>query len=456
MAVAGGPRGQGSAGRGAVAGWRDQAVGLAGRTRRWLASLLDTTPGWLSMAMVTLSVLGVVAGVAAAVGAGQRSSLVDDVRARRGPLAVQAQLLYRSLSDADATAAAAFLSSGAEPPALRTRYLNDIAGASAALAAVGSAGETDGAAVAALTASLPTYTSLVETARTYNRLNLPLGAAYLREASGLMRESLLPAASRLYQWETDRLGSDRSGAAEVPWLAIPLVLISLAALIYLQRYLYRRMHRVLNVGLVTATAGAAVLALWLTLSWVGVAASLSASQRDGSGQVEQVAQARITALRARADESLTLVARGSGAAFETDFTTNMAALTGPDGRGGLLGQARARATDPTVRAALDSAITAVARWRTVHTKIRELDDGGKYPEAVTLAVGDADTSAAAVFTQVDAGLATAIGSASNAFDARSYDAALSLWGTGVGLALLTVVVVAGVVVGLRQRIGEYR
>jgi hypothetical protein len=159
---------------------------------------LRGTPGRLRAVLVGLVLLGLGAGLAGVIGVEQRSGLVDEVSTSRGPLTVQAQGLYRSLSDADATAAAAFLSAGTEPPALRTRYLDDIAAATKALAAVAASG-VDAASVRELSSQLPSYTGLVETARVYNRQGMPLGSAYLREASGLMRQRLLPAAQRLYK-----------------------------------------------------------------------------------------------------------------------------------------------------------------------------------------------------------------------------------------------------------------
>src|SRR5258706_1693875 len=166
-------------------------AGRAGLGR--LVAHARSTPGRLTLVMVALLALGLAAGVAGVVGSAQRSSFVDGVRTRSGPLAVQAQELYRSLSDADATAASAFLSNGVEPAELRNRYETDIAAATAALAAAATGSDNDQPAIRQLSAQLPVYTGLVETARTFNRLGLPVGAAYLREASGLMPDQLLPA-----------------------------------------------------------------------------------------------------------------------------------------------------------------------------------------------------------------------------------------------------------------------
>ncbi len=426
-----------------------------GRGRR-LVARARSTPGRLTSLMLALLAIGLATGVAGLVGSVQRSSLVDEVRTRSGPLAVQAQELYRSLSDADAAAASAFLSGGVEPPQLRDRYQADIAAASAALAAAAAGTDSDLPALRQLSAQLPVYTGLVETARAYNRLGLPVGAAYLGEASGLMRGQLLPAAQQLYRFETDRLAADRGGASAVPWLALLLGLVTLAGLVWAQLRLSRQTHRTLNVGLVAATLAGLVMVSWVGTAWVAAASQLHASNREGSAQVELLAGARIAALQARADEALTLVARGTGEVFEKDFTAQLTTLAGPGGTSGVLSRARAAATDPAVRSVLDSAVAEVRSWRTVHQKLRELDDGGSYGEAVKLAI-DADTgSTASIFNRVDAALGKTITLTSSAFDRRAARAAGALGGESAAIVVLTILLLAGVAVGFQQRIAEYR
>src|SRR6266508_4195642 len=421
-----------------------------GRGRR-LVARARSTPGRLTSLMLALLAIGLATGVAGLVGSVQRSSLVDEVRTRSGPLAVQAQELYRSLSDADAAAASAFLSGGVEPPQLRDRYQADIAAASAALAAAAAGTDSDLPALRQLSAQLPVYTGLVETARAYNRLGLPVGAAYLGEASGLMRGQLLPAAQQLYRFETDR-----GGASAVPWLALLLGLVTLAGLVWAQLRLSRQTHRTLNVGLVAATLAGLVMVSWVGTAWVAAASQLHASNREGSAQVELLAGARIAALQARADEALTLVARGTGEVFEKDFTAQLTTLAGPGGTSGVLSRARAAATDPAVRSVLDSAVAEVRSWRTVHQKLRELDDGGSYGEAVKLAI-DADTgSTASIFNRVDAALGKTITLTSSAFDRRAARAAGALGGESAAIVVLTILLLAGVAVGFQQRIAEYR
>jgi hypothetical protein len=420
-----------------------------------LVARARSTPGRLALLMIALLAIGLAAGVAGVVGSAQRSSLVDGVRTHSGPLAVQAQELYRSLSDADATAASAFLSNGVEPAELRSRYQSDIAAATAALAAAAAGSESDQAAIQQLSTQLPVYTGLVETARTFNRLGLPVGAAYLREASGLMRDQLLTAAQRLYQRETDRLGAERGGAAGIPWLALLLGSATLAALIWAQRRLSRQTHRVFNLGLLAASLVTAIMVAWIGIAWVAVASQLSASNREGSAQVELLAKARIAALQARADEALTLVARGNGATFENDFTAQLKSLSGATGKAGLLGSARSATTDVAVRRAVDAAIADVQGWLTVHQKLRGVDDGGNFSEAVKLAVGAEPGSAATLFNHLDGALGQAIQITKAAFDLRATSAAGALSGASGGGMVLSVLLLVGIAVGFQRRIAEY-
>src|SRR5439155_23381430 len=404
-----------------------------GELGRRLAARARSTPGRLTVTMLVLLALGLLTGVAGVVGAAQRSSLVDGVRTQSGPLAVRAQQLYRSLSDADATAASAFLSNGVEPPALRKRYQDDIAAAGGALAAVTAGGVSDQPAVQRLAAQLPVYTGLVETARTVNRSGLPLGAAYLREASALMRDQLLPAAEQLYRAESDRLAADRAGATGFPWVALPYGLLTLAILVRAQQLLSRRTRRTFNVGLVGATLAVLAMVVWTGVAWLAGTSHLTASDRDGSAQVELLAKARIAALQARADEALTLVAHGNGAGFEKDFATQMQGLAGAGSARGLLDRAGDNATDPVVRAEISAAIADLNTWRTVHRTLRERDDGGQFPDAVKLAIGTEPDSAASVFNKVDGHLDKAIAVASAAFDRQATAAAGALGGGSIGL-----------------------
>jgi hypothetical protein len=418
-----------------------------------LRAIVRSTPGRLTATLIVLLLLGIAYGVTAFTGSNQASTDVSSVQDSSGPLTVSAQSLYRALSDADATAATAFLSPGAESEPSRQRYDADIAAAGTALAQV-TAGASGTAAVSGprldiLATELPVYTGLVETARTNNRLGYPVGAAYLREASGLMRDMILPAAQGVYSSQTQRLRSDHDAGAGYPYIAVLLGVVALVALGFAQRYLTRRTRRLVNPGLAAATLALLAAVIYQNVAWFELHSHLDSAQSDGSSQVQALATARIDALQARADEALTLVARGSGGNFETDFQKTMADLVGA---GGPLSRAAATATDPSVRNAIRAAQSDVATWRTVHTGLRADDDGGNYPAAVAAATGPASVA----FTQLDKDLASGIGASDAIFTKQAAEAGRSIDIVGIVVVILTLLTLAGAAIGVQRRIAEYR
>jgi len=112
--------------------------------RAWWRPRLDgaTTPARLRLLLALLILLSLAWGVLAALTADQHASAAADVVAVSEPLSLDAEQIYTSLSDADATAANAFLAGGLEPAKARQRYQADITQAAirieAASALVGS------------------------------------------------------------------------------------------------------------------------------------------------------------------------------------------------------------------------------------------------------------------------------------------------------------------------------
>jgi hypothetical protein len=87
----------------------------AGRRIAGLRARLTTTPGRLRLAVVLLAVGAIAFGVVAASAASTRRQAAHAVATETEPLLVEAEGLYASLSDADATAATTFLTGGLEP-----------------------------------------------------------------------------------------------------------------------------------------------------------------------------------------------------------------------------------------------------------------------------------------------------------------------------------------------------
>lgn len=435
-----------------------RVLSLPGTAVRSVRKSASSTAGRLFLIGVALVVLALLTGVAGAVEMQQKQSTIDNLIDHREPVAAASQQIYRSLSDADATAASAFLAGGTMPAELRDRYDLDIAAAGANLAKasadVSGVPEAD-RQVNELSQQLPVYTGLVETARAYNRQGFPAGAAYLREASGLMRTKLLPAAQKLYEIDSARLSESQDDAASVPWISLGLAVVLLGSLIAAQMYLTRRTNRLLNVGLVVATASVVVALVWGSVALLIESSGVSNGREHGSGQVDVIVQARIAALKMRANETLTLVARGDGGEYETEFQKLAKQVSGK-GDGNLLARAESLADTQESRDLLAAARKNVDDWLGAHKKIRDLDDDGSYQDAVALAIKADKDSAASMFTKLDDNLQKALRDSRQQFADKTSGASKAMTALTPGVGVLALLAAAGVTMGIRERLQEYR
>jgi hypothetical protein len=304
-----------------------------------------------------------------------------------------------------------------------------------------------------LSTELPVYTGLVETARADNRLGLPVGAAYLAEASELMRSRLLPAADTLYRQENARLSAVYGQVTGLPVLGVIVALIAAGALIGVQRRLARRTRRLLNHGLVIATAAGLISLVWL-LAGLSIAGAQFSDARDhGSAPVQALARADIAALRAHADESLTLIHRSGQDAYQADFVTVQKRL-GP-GRGTLLTTAVTAARGSPATRSTAGAAAAAPAWYAVDKRVRALDDGGNYEAAVQLAIGPGPSSSGSLFRRLQARLTTAINADQAEFRSAARSGQDALAGLEAGMIAAALVMVAGCAWGLTRRLAEY-
>lgn len=427
------------------------------RPRSRLARSWSWTPGRLSLIMAGLLLLVVALGVVAAATVQSRSDATVALVEAHEPTSADIQRLYRALSDADATAASAFLAAGSEPEQLRKRYDDDIAiaGPTPGLAAVDRARDPRVAEeIGVIGRQVPIYAGLVETARVYNQQGLPVGAAYLREASQLMRAEILPAAERLYRIQNERVIAARDSATGFPVLAVGLTLATLLALFGAQYYIWRVSGRRLNLGLLVATGAVVIGTVWGAAALV-THASLAESGHH-SERVAVLSDARITALQARANELLTLVARGNSASYAEEFEAMSRRLQGSGGKGGALHDA-ADGADSSVAVHVDKASDAAQTWLKSYQEVRELDDNGNYDDAVKLAIDTEQSgSSAPAFSALDRSLGRAIDAGRQLFVNDTMGAAGALTFLTIGWVVLAIIAAFGVVFGVWQRLREYR
>ena len=323
--------------------------------------------------------------------------------------------------------------------AIRIEAASALMGASAARTGLASHSERQASAggsavgddLAALSAGLPVYAGEVDTARADNRLGLPLGAAYLREASGLLRGSLLPVASDIYAEQSGLLTSASAQATGLPLMVVAIVIGLVIGYVFYRawRWLTRCTHRRVNYGLLVAAVAGAVSLVWLAGAFAVGRTELLHALQQGSAPAETFAQADVAVLQAHADESLTLIDDSGDDSYQQDFIIQQKRL-GP-GPGTLLAAVQA---PPGSGVSGSAAVAAAQAWYRAHAALRALDgpaplgrrdlaDTGR--EQVTITTGRARMSVA--FAKVTA-VVSAAEEAWNDMTARLGTVAADLYG----------------------------
>ena len=399
--------------------------------------LLHGTPGRMRL----FGLLGVIAAVllgAVSANALVASQAAVERAANNTAQVVRVQSIHVDLLRADALATNAFLVGGLESPESRATYEAAMGRVASGLAQAAAAQPADGKALGVLAQRVQTYAALVEQARANTRVGLPVGAQYLTQASAGLRSDAIPIVDQVVQANEERSSKefDRSDSR----LQLLVGVVALAGLVALAVWLARRTHRYLNPSLTGAIA-LLLVALFVAASQIGGIASATSQVSAGSYQ-RAVALADVTtaANDARANESLTLIRRGSGAANEkawkADSKTVGDTLAGVQDSGDLQQQWKAYAD--------------------AHTKVRSLDDGGRWDDAVKLSTSTANGGAAQSFGAFDVAVTQARDDAAKA-------TVSTLQGVG-GAAMLVAVLVglAGLVAswlivrGIGQRLEDYR
>jgi hypothetical protein len=405
----------------------------------WLRRFSRTTPGVIVLIALSVAASCVVAAVVCAAQLNRRIAEHNDVLEHSEPFAYAAQNLYAALSASDAAAASAFLSGGVQTGPMREQYKQALAHSASALADA-TAGATDGdtrAKMAEISAQLAAYTGLVEAARANNLQKFPVGSAYLREASSLMQNQVLPSAEKMYSRNMAAVERDQRKVGSVPKTGLVLLGLVLAVIAIGSTAMLARTNRRFNVGLVAA-AGVVLL----VISWVVVVGRLAANDLErgrieDSVRFERLAKARILAQQARTDETLQLIARGDITAREESFDDHI------DGLAHALGSSSPAAAD------------AVQRWTASHDKHVAAYLAGDYGAAVEQAIGSDPGASAAQFAIVESSLRDEIEQTRAMVRERVSAAGDFLAWSPTGTLLLMAVAASVATAGLWPRLKEF-
>jgi hypothetical protein len=238
----------------------------------------------------------------------------------------------------------------------------------------------------------------------------------------------------------------------------------LALLAATQLYLARATRRVVNPRLALASVVLLGLLAWILVAFALQESRLLGAQRAGSDPVELLTAARILALRAQADESTALAARGGGAGESrlADVDLGFQALTRPIGRdragpargsGGLLDVAAGRGHRT---AAIDAIYAAYRRYLAAHRRVVGQEIAGDFSTAVTLAVGPGPRSTRSTGGALNAALDREVHVAQASFDDSVSRADAALGGFALSIPALTALCALLALLGVRQRLREYR
>ncbi|MGV0334974.1 hypothetical protein ACUY2J_03855 [Corynebacterium kroppenstedtii] len=442
------------------------APALKAPGRIW--AYLRTSPGRLTTMTTILVVAIVAAGGALTYTSSTRQDQLDNLVKNTEPLSNAAQRLYGSLSVADSTATIGFLEGGVGSQSEDERYTTAIQTASTALVEAGAGANSDDHEVLQLLAvvnqRLPIYTGLIAQARTNNREGNPIGASYLTEASAIMQNSIIPAASRLYTITSDRVRHQARSLTRPMWFPASGLLAAIILLVIAQLWLAALTNRRLNGGLLFATIAMTIALFWLAISSIVIVAVGNADFNRASDPLHELTASRISAQKARTDEALMLVRRSadqSSADFSTtvsDVQKTLTQLKDNDTLDNADDNQNADTSSATKPAdTLDDAIAAANSWKVSHQELANRIGRGDYTGAVNIAVGrdESTLNSEKQFIQLDHSLRTLIqDTRSNlrTYLENSQDTSQNITRAVLILSVLSVV---GVLVGVRPRMQEY-
>lgn len=420
---------------------------------------LLTTPGQMSVFALVAVVAVLVGGFVASSTITMRQSYHETLLAEVEPVANASQTLYSSLTIADSAANTAFITGGIEPAALRDRYLQAIATSSSAIIAASQGlDRTDTESIdqlANINAQLSTYTGLVETARTNNRVANPVGSAYLASASSLMQDTILPAAADLYDRQSTSVGQSDREWSSPPWGSFFLLGFAIAVLGLLQHWLWRLTGRRVNPGL--AIGSLLVVATFLLTMIAGFLAANDNAKglSEGAAPMNELTRQRINAQKVRAQETLNLVRRtdpegsaGERAAILAGVRDTLTVYLDPD-------EPDSGDISLDENGAVTDAIEALDDWMAAQNRADSLYQQGDYQGAITISSGQDAGDSGAAFDEFDESMQDAIEEARDTLRTR-IDKARRTSSSGPDLIVaLSTLAAFAVIVGMAPRIREY-
>jgi hypothetical protein len=298
-------------------------------------------------------------------------------------------------------------------------------------------------------ARLAMYIGLIEIARTNNREGNPVGSVYLAEASGIMQQTILPDAQKLYEEISGRLDAQITASARIPATVFLIVFVTLLCGVYSTRWWARRaIGRRLNIGFV-----AGGLAVLIMMVWVGTALAIciaySRSAKSPGDSLKTITELAISAQQARADETLALIVPGDEHLRNQSYDARI------DGMHKALTVYLA-SSDAIAKTDLQKADPLLNLWRPAHDRIISYGAKGNFRAAIQVVLGRGNGDSTPVFNDLTQALDNGIDESRRQLHHNTINALGGLSGATVGTVVLSVVAAVAVIAGLWPKMKDER
>lgn len=353
---------------------------------------------------------------------------------------LRVQNIQANLYRADATATNSFLIGGMETPEQAATFQRSLDDAQIQMVEAAAAQPHDREALQELSRQIGHYRSTMQDARSANRQGLPVGTAYLNDATQKLRSDAMPIVDNLVQSNDARV---KQQTRPVGWgLVLFTGLLSLACLMVTMTLTALRFRRILNPGLALATA-LVLVGLITAMSLTSNTNSDLRSVRENSlATARYTSISRVQAYDAKANESLSLISRSRSGSYESAW--NRASW--------LNRKAIRKLPSYTQREELSGLWT---NHVLSHRKIRDLDSDGLWNDARAVATGGGEMSSTSTFNAFDE-MVTSVSESAGSEAVQLLNKTRPAMMGGVIVALLTTIgALVAATWGINSRLKEY-
>ncbi|RAV34189.1 hypothetical protein [Corynebacterium heidelbergense] len=418
---------------------------------RRLADFAGTTPGILTLVSTILVLAILAAGGAMALSSTARQDDLNTLVTRTEPLSNAAQDMFNSLSVADSVATTGFLQTGFSDSKPDKAYQDAIQDASSAIvratSGIDNIESREMELVLHVQNRLPEYVRLVAQAQTNNRVQNPVGAAYLTQASTLMQDEILPAARELYSRTSSLVSQQQANMVKPMWFPLSGLVAAVIMLILAQLWLAAWTNRRINVGYCAATV---LMVVALLFAGINAALTWHSGAQGVQGTVdplESLTDARISAQQARTDEALGLVQRNYDSSTQSAFSSRVAKIDQ------TLDSLRDQVSSPQ---RIDAAREALRGWDTAHAQMVSQIQAGNYDSAYNIAVGTQKENATGTnFENFDQQLQKLITQTRTELRDVLLAGRIGAERTATAVFILTLIAAACTIAGTRPRLQEF-